>query len=99
MFPRPDQAGDPAGSSRLAPSLIVIRLGGLKPSPLGEGFSVASRSKGPMDEYRHGSHTVFEIHLHLVWVTKYRKPILVGPVGERAPELIREICGPGRPRS
>src|SRR3954447_16518491 len=55
-----------------------------------------------MNEYRHGAHSVFEIHLHLVWVTKYRKPVLVGPVGERLRvgpvgvrlrELVREICG------
>src|SRR3954454_2980451 len=46
-----------------------------------------------MNEYRHGSHSVFEIHLHLVRVTKYRKPVLVGPIGKRARELIREICG------
>jgi REP element-mobilizing transposase RayT len=26
--------------------------------------------------YRHGAHTVFEIHLHLVWTTKYRKPVM-----------------------
>src|SRR5215203_3096592 len=47
----------------------------------------------PMNEYRHGAHSVFEIHLHLVWTTKYRKPVLVGPVGMRLRELIREICG------
>jgi len=46
-----------------------------------------------MEEYRHGAHSVFEIHLHLVWVTKYRKPVLVGPVGLRLRELIREVCG------
>ena len=46
-----------------------------------------------MEEYRHGAHSVFEIHLHLVWVTKYRKPVLVGPVGMRLRELIREVCG------
>ena len=46
-----------------------------------------------MDEYRRGAHSVFEIHLHLVWTTKYRKPVLVGPVGLRLRELIREICG------
>ena len=46
-----------------------------------------------MNEYRHGAHSVFEIHLHLVWTTKYRKPVLVGPVGIRLRELIREICG------
>ena len=46
-----------------------------------------------MNEYRHGSHSVFEIHLHLVWVTKYRKPVLAGAVGSRVRDLIREICG------
>ena len=29
-------------------------------------------------EYRRGAHTVFEIHLHLVWITKYRRPALHG---------------------
>src|SRR3954467_3040183 len=46
-----------------------------------------------MNDYRHGAHSVFEIHLHLVWVTKDRKPVLVGPVGQRVRDLIREICG------
>ena len=43
--------------------------------------------------YRHGSHTVFTIHLHLVWITKYRKPVLLGEAGIRVRDLIREICG------
>lgn len=43
-------------------------------------------------EYRHGAHTKFEIHLHIVWVTKYRKPLLVGEVGSRVRELIRQVC-------
>ena len=42
--------------------------------------------------YRHGAHTVFEIHLHLVWVTKYRKPVLRGEVGVRVRELVRQVC-------
>jgi transposase len=46
-----------------------------------------------MSEYRHGSHSVYAIHLHLVWVTKYRKPVLGGAVGVRVRDLIREICG------
>ena len=46
-----------------------------------------------MDEYCHGAHSVFEIHLHLIWVTKYRKPVLVGVIGHRVRDLIREICG------
>ena len=44
-----------------------------------------------MKEYRHGAHSVFEIHLHLVWTTKYRKRILAGEVGLRVRELIREV--------
>jgi len=42
--------------------------------------------------YRHGSHTVFTIHLHLVWITKYRKKVLVDSVALRVREMIREIC-------
>jgi putative transposase len=42
--------------------------------------------------YRRGAHTVFEIHLHLVWTTKYRKPLLTGEVALRARELIRQSC-------
>jgi putative transposase len=42
--------------------------------------------------YRHGAHTVFEIHLHLVWTTKYRKPVMVEEVGRRVRELIRQVC-------
>lgn len=45
-----------------------------------------------MQEYRHGAHSVFEIHLHLVWTTKYRKRVLAGDVGVRTRELVREIC-------
>jgi putative transposase len=43
-----------------------------------------------MTDYRHGAHTVFEIHVHLVWITKYRRPALSGEVATRT--LIRDIC-------
>ena len=46
-----------------------------------------------MPDYRRGAHTVFEIHLHLVWVTKYRKAAVVGDVAVRVRDLIRDICG------
>ena len=46
-----------------------------------------------MKEYRRGAHTVFEIHLHLVWTTKYRRPALTGAVALRVRDMIREICG------
>ena len=45
-----------------------------------------------MKEYRRGAHTVFEIHLHLVWTTKYRRPALTGEVALRVRDLIRESC-------
>ena len=45
-----------------------------------------------MQNYRKGSHTLFDLKYHLVWITKYRKSVLVGPVAERARELIRDIC-------
>jgi REP-associated tyrosine transposase len=43
-------------------------------------------------EYRYGSHTVFKIQSHFVFVTKYRYHMLKGDVGLRARELIRETC-------
>jgi putative transposase len=45
-----------------------------------------------MKDYRRGAHTVFEIHLHIVWTTKYRRPVLTGEVGLGVRDLIREIC-------
>ena len=45
-----------------------------------------------MQLYRHGTHTLFDLKYHLVWCTKYRMPILVGKVGLRVRDLIREIC-------
>ncbi|MBN1845344.1 MAG: transposase, partial [Sedimentisphaerales bacterium] len=29
---------------------------------------------------------------HFVWVTKYRRPVLYGAVGQRVRELVIEIC-------
>jgi putative transposase len=45
-----------------------------------------------MPEYRRGAHTVFEIHVHLVWITKYRRHALRGEVATRTRDLIRDIC-------
>ena len=45
-----------------------------------------------MSEYRKGSHSVFSIHLYLVWITKYRKKVLTGAVAQRIRALIRNIC-------
>jgi putative transposase len=43
-------------------------------------------------DYRAGSHSRYELKVHLVWITKYRKKILRGDISTRVRELIREIC-------
>jgi putative transposase len=45
-----------------------------------------------MENYRTGPHSRFDIKYHFVWVTKYRKAILTGEVGERLRHLVREVC-------
>ena len=45
-----------------------------------------------MENYRRSSHTIYDVKYHIVWITKYRKPVLRGEVAERARDLIREIC-------
>ena len=45
-----------------------------------------------MEHYRRTSHTRFDIKLHFVWITKYRKPLLRGVVGERVRDMTRTIC-------
>ncbi len=43
-------------------------------------------------KYGYGSHTVYRIEYHFVWVTKYRYKVLRGEVGERVRELVRQTC-------
>jgi len=45
-----------------------------------------------MQNYRESSHTVYDLKYHIVWITKYRKPILQGEIAKRARDLVREIC-------
>ncbi len=45
-----------------------------------------------VNEYRKSSHSVFNIQVHLTWITKYRYKILKGLIGQRAKDLIRRIC-------
>lgn len=43
-------------------------------------------------DYRAGSHSRYDLKVHVVWITKYRKKILKGDISVRVRELIREIC-------
>jgi putative transposase len=45
-----------------------------------------------MADYRKGSHTIYDIQYHIVWVTKYRYHVLGGEVAKRARELIMQSC-------
>jgi len=45
-----------------------------------------------MQYYKRGSHTVHDCTYHIIWVTKYRYPVLVGDIGLRARQIIRQIC-------
>jgi putative transposase len=45
-----------------------------------------------MKHYRKSSHSIFDLKVHLVWITKYRKPVLFGNVATRLRDLIREVC-------
>ena len=48
--------------------------------------------------YDRGSHTIYDMRYHLVWVTKYRYHVLTGEVARRVEaarrvrELVRQTC-------
>ena len=43
-------------------------------------------------EYRYGSHRVYKIEYHFVFVTKYRYKVLKADVGLKVRELIKQTC-------
>ena len=43
-------------------------------------------------ENRKSSHTTTNIMVHIVWITKYRYPILRGDIKKRCHQLIIQIC-------
>lgn len=45
-----------------------------------------------MENYRKSSHCTYDIKYHLVWITKYRKPVITGQIAVRTRELVRMIC-------
>lgn len=42
--------------------------------------------------YRKTAHSVYDLKYHIVWITKYRKPIMRGEIGKRFRELVRQTC-------
>lgn len=45
-----------------------------------------------MNSYRKTAHSIYSLKCHIVWISKYRKPILSGEIGTRLRELIRQTC-------
>lgn len=45
-----------------------------------------------MESYRKTSHCTYDIKYHIVWITKYRKPILTGKIAQETREIIRIVC-------
>ena len=45
-----------------------------------------------MESYRKSAHSTYDIKYHLVWITKYRKPAIVGRIAQRTRELTRQVC-------
>ena len=45
-----------------------------------------------MQNYRKSAHTTYDLKYHIVWITKYRKKVLVADIATKLRELLREIC-------
>jgi putative transposase len=42
--------------------------------------------------YRLGAHTKSDLKVHVIWIPKYRKPVLTGDVALRVRDLLRQIA-------
>jgi putative transposase len=45
-----------------------------------------------MQYYRKTSHSTFDCTYHIIWITKYRYPVLIGDIAIRTRDLIRQVC-------
>ena len=45
-----------------------------------------------MEDTRKGGHTVHQLHVHVIWSTKYRLDMLKGEVQLRCRDLLRQTC-------
>ena len=45
-----------------------------------------------MNDQRRSGHTITRLTAHLVWVTKYRYPVLTGDIQKRCRQLLIQIC-------
>ena len=45
-----------------------------------------------MENLRKSSHSVHQLHVHIVWSTKYRYAVLQGDIQLRCRDLVRQVC-------
>ena len=45
-----------------------------------------------MKMYKTTSHAKYDLKVHLIWITKYRKPVLYGQVAVELRRIVRQIC-------
>ena len=45
-----------------------------------------------MRRYKSGAHTKTDLKVHVVWIPKYRKNVLIGPVAIRTRDILRQIA-------
>ena len=45
-----------------------------------------------MQNVRKGSHSIHQLHVHLVWSTKYRYEVLRGDIQVRCRDILRQTC-------
>jgi putative transposase len=54
------------------------------------------RARQDRAAYRTGAHTTHRLRVHLVWVPKYRRRVLEGPVAARLEALVRQAADVNR---
>ena len=45
-----------------------------------------------MRHYRLGAHTKTDLKVHVIWIARYRKPVLTGEVAIRVRDIVRSIA-------
>lgn len=45
-----------------------------------------------MADYRKNTHSISRLSAHLVWITKYRYPVLEGDLQKRCRDIIIQVC-------
>ena len=86
---------DEASGASEAPHVPFLRRVRPQPVPVGLSYLHGLIIIWPMDEnkeVRRGRHCVFTLHVHLVFVTKYRRGVLDGAAVERLGEVFASVC-------